>query len=76
MTQTKSKRKASHQIKLKVGKEGRKRPREDNENDIPDDIQTDDDNDLLIGDQVMVPDDQEEPLAPDEKDKVTPPLIC
>ena len=60
----KSKGKASHPDKIKSSKKGRRMARTHNGNRLPNDTQSDgdtQDEDILIGDKDIVPDDGEEP---------------
>ena len=64
----KPKGKASHPDQIKSSKKGRRTPRTHNDNRLPNDPQSDgdtQDEDILIGDEDIIPDDGEEPLGPD-----------
>ena len=64
----KSKSKASHPDQIKSSKKGRRIARTHNDNSLPQDTQSagdTQDEDILIGDEDVVPDDGEEPLGPD-----------
>ena len=64
----KPKGKASHPDQIKSSKKGRRTPRIHDDNRVPNDPQSDEDTqdeDILIGDKDIVPDDGEEPLGPD-----------
>ena len=60
-----SKGKASHPDQIKSSKKGTKTPRTHNDKRLPNDTQSDDE-DILIGDEDIVPDDAEDPLGPDK----------
>ena len=65
----KSKGKASHPDQIKRSKKGRRMARTHNDNRLPNDTQSDgdtQDEDILIGDEDIVPDDGEETLGPDK----------
>ena len=65
----KSKGKASHPDQIKSSKKGRRTARTHNDNMLPNDTQSDgntQDEDILIGDEDIVPDDGDEPLGPDK----------
>ena len=65
----KSKSKAFHPDQIKSSKKGRRTARTHNDNMLPNDTQSDrdtQDKDILIGDEDIVPDDDEEPLGPDK----------
>ena len=68
----KSKGKASHPDQIKSSKKGRRTARTHNGNRLPNDTQSDgdtQDEDIIIGDEDIVPDDGEEPLGPDKTRK-------
>ena len=81
----KSEGKASHPDQIKSSKKGRRTARTHDDNRLPNDTQSDrdtQDEDILIGEEDIVPDDGEEPLGPDKvfipsflKDKVTPLIL-
>ena len=65
----KSKGKASHPDQIKSSKKGGRTSRTHNDNMLPHDTQSNgdtQDEDILIGDEDIVPDDGEEPLGPDK----------
>ena len=65
----KSKGKASHPDQIKRSKKGRRMARTHGDNRSPNDTQSDGDNqdeDILIGDEDIVPDDGEDPFGPDK----------
>ena len=65
----KSKGKASHPDQIKSSKKGRRTTRTHNDNRLPNDTQSDgdaQDEDILIRNEDIVPDDGEEPLGPDK----------
>ena len=82
----KPKGKASHPDQIKSSKKSKRTPRTLDDNRLPNDPKSDQDTqdeDILIGDENIVPDDGEEPLSPERigftpsflKEKVTCPIL-